>query len=186
MGRLPAAVVLSVDLAENSITGAGVTCLLSFLSSCCSTLKLSKLKLFKNSIGDAGAAAVAAYITKAAAAGCLLLEELHMSHCSISSSGALLVMNAVAAAATPAADSSKESAAAAAASAAAAPAATFVYPRLDSRKKSHVPLWLRMEYNAIADPMSPFAAAAAAAVAVADAAAAAVGGVQRWRMPMKG
>ncbi|OEH75024.1 hypothetical protein cyc_08083 [Cyclospora cayetanensis] len=107
-------------------------------------MRVSKLKLYKNAIGNAGAAAVAGYISKTAAAGCLLLEELHLSHCDISNSGAVLVLDAVA--------SAQEQ-----------EGGQHVYPRMDARRKAYVPLWLRMEYNTITDPLITCTAAAAAA-----------------------
>ncbi|PFH34283.1 hypothetical protein BESB_074350 [Besnoitia besnoiti] len=170
-----------LDVSENFITADGLSHLLGFFQAHPSSFRLTKLKLYKNRLGDAGARVLAAYIQSSpllssasqstasgpstsssslratrsvgiatasrqgklgagggAPSAPLLpppaLEELHLSHCDITAKGCLCLLDAVAAVAD---DKGR-----------------YLYPRYDAMRRSLVPLWLRLEYNHIQDPLS--------------------------------
>ncbi|CBZ55242.1 conserved hypothetical protein [Neospora caninum Liverpool] len=160
-----------LDVSENFITADGLSHLLGFFQAHPSSFRLAKLKLYKNRLGDAGARVLAAFIQPAsplpassssAASGAFAsssaslrtsksvgnppaaragkptapppaLEELHLSHCDITAKGCLCLLEAVAAVMD---DKGRH-----------------LYPRYDQVRRSLVPLWLRLEYNNIHDPL---------------------------------
>eukprot|EP00439_Symbiodinium_sp_Y106_P019083 s1533_g2.t1 len=75
-----------VDFSDNSFSGRGLRCILDLCSRC---RRLKVLKLFKNDLDDAGAELLARFLEH-----CPNLEELHLSHNRISSSGALSLISA--------------------------------------------------------------------------------------------
>lgn len=155
----------SLDLSDNAITANGVWQLLRFFLVRCATVRLTKLKLYKNAIGNGGAVAVSMFIRSAAAKRCLALEELHLSHCCIGNTGCLYILEAVAAACPGASgvqtahsagvsggegsDSARQSGS----------SGSPCYPRFDGRRKLYIPLWIRLEYNVIKEPLGEIPAA---------------------------
>ncbi|PHJ20683.1 leucine rich repeat protein [Cystoisospora suis] len=154
-----------LDVSENYLTAEGLSHLLGFFQSHGASFRLAKLKLYKNRLGDAGASVLASFIQSAApllpsgtlsrggsgksgsstnVTSSLLpgqrlsppppLEELHLSHCEITAKGCLCLLDAVAQVRDE--------------------RGRHLYPRYDSARRSLVPLWLRLEYNYIHDPVS--------------------------------
>ncbi|CAE7654979.1 ndor1 [Symbiodinium sp. CCMP2456] len=75
-----------VDFSDNSFSGRGLRCILDLCSRC---RRLKVLKLFKNDLDDNGAELLARFLEH-----CPNLEELHLSHNRISSTGALSLISA--------------------------------------------------------------------------------------------
>nr|PIM00567.1 leucine rich repeat protein [Toxoplasma gondii COUG] len=143
-----------LDVSENLITAEGLSHLLGFFQAHPGSFRLAKLKLYKNRLGDAGARVLAAFIQpsllpttssssslrrsgaragKPSPSPPPALEELHLSHCDITAKGCLSLLDAVAAVVD---DKGR-----------------YLYPRYDQVRRCLVPLWLRLEYNHINDPL---------------------------------
>lgn len=91
---------------------------------------MRNLKAYRNEISDNGALALASLISHQ----CSPLEELHLSHNGISGVGAAALFKSFTEARSPVGASRP-----------------FVYPRYDITRAAPLPVWIRLEYNKIAE-----------------------------------
>lgn len=109
---------LHIDFSGNQLTCDGVISLLDYARQ--NAFSVRHIRLYRNSIGDRGAQAIAKYINEAE----WPVEEVHLSHNRISATGLLAIMNS-------------------------AEKRSDLYPRRHPSGNHYVPLWLRLEWNVI-------------------------------------
>lgn len=135
---------LSLDLAENYMSDHGFNKIVAWLMTHVGTIRLRSLKVYRNSIGDSGAIALAELVELSP----WPIEEVHFSHNHIGNTGALRFMSAFLNCYQPQVYTDIS-----------APnfkvvAGAPVYPRLDPHRPLYLPVWLRLEYNYIQDTES--------------------------------
>lgn len=144
---------VSLDLSENLLTCEGIKTLASWFTQHSLFVRLRHLKIYKNSISDAAASAIAHLILVQPSS----LEELHLSHNKITDVGAAALFKSFAHAQKPSdAPSSKTT------TNRRKQQQRFIYPRyvetVSNRNMtstpSYLPVWIRLEYNYIMDTMT--------------------------------
>lgn len=126
---------VSLDLSENQLTCRGIAQLAKWFIKHSRYIRLRVLKVYKNLISDGGALALAGLILKQPSA----LEELHLSHNRIKTAGAEALFKSIGQARLKCYNETAKA------------AHMHVYPRPDPTRQEFLPVWIRLEYNNIAD-----------------------------------